>query len=397
MEKGNKLGLIAAAISLSVVYAASSAPIPLYKIFSQNIGLTNAELSMTAVAYFFGTLIALLMFGRISDYLGRRPVSLVTLGMAVMGCLIFFDLNNLSIFLIGRFIQGVSSGLASSTIATYVVDNSKGSFAWIASAIASGAPMVGLAIGAFGSGAMNEYGFSLALIFGLLIVASALCAVLIAISPETVTRTRGATASIVPQIRVPKEIRHLLPAATCIFVGTWAIGGFYQAFSASMAVELLGTTNTLIAAAIFACLMAPQIIGGYLAGRFKSFTAQRIGMAAFFMCVMAILVSLKLGLIIPFLIVSVMAAVSCGVAFTGSMRGLLDKTSPKDTAGVLSTIFLISYTGAAVPNLIVGVLPSSISLFEIATGYGLLVALTCIITLFTVRKADNNVVFKTES
>lgn len=46
--------------------------------------------------------------------------------------------------------------------------------------------------------------------------------------------------------------------------------------------------------------------------------------------------------------------VAWSAAFIGSMRGLLDKTSKEDKPGVLSAIFLISYSDAAVPNQIVG-------------------------------------------
>jgi MFS family permease len=110
-------------------------------------------------------------------------------------------------FLIGRFIQGFACGLASSTITTYVMDNAPVSPGWIGAAVASGAPMIGLAAGAFGSGALKQYGSdSLSLNFGILIAVLAGCEVLILVSPETVTRTRGAIASRVPQIRVPTKI-----------------------------------------------------------------------------------------------------------------------------------------------------------------------------------------------
>ena len=100
------------------------------------------------------------------------------------------------------------------------------------------------------------------------------------------------------------------------------------------------------------------------------------------MCVVAILVSLKVGAVIPFLMASVFAGVAWGAAFIGSMHGLLDKTSQEDRAGVLSAIFLIPYSGAAVPNLIVWTRSSTFSLFEIAVGDGLLVTVACMITLF---------------
>lgn len=156
--------------------------------------------------------------------------------------------------------------------------------------------MIGLATGSFGSGALKEYGSgSVVLVFYLLIIILVGCAALTSAGLETVVRKGGAITSLLPQIRVQREVRHLLPAASGTFVGTWVIGGFYQAFSSSMAADQLHTTNTLAAAAVFACLMAPNAIGGLMAGRLKPATAQRGGMLVFGVCVMIILVSLHVA------------------------------------------------------------------------------------------------------
>jgi sugar phosphate permease len=101
---------------------------------------------------------------------------------------------------------------------------------------------------------------------------------------------------------------------------------------------------------------------------------------------LAILYSLKASIMVPFLIATVLAGISQGAAFTGSMRSLLDKTSQEDRAGLLSSIYLISYSGAAIPNLVVARVASSFSLFDIAVGYDILVAVACIITLFALSR-----------
>lgn len=185
---------------------------------------------MSAVSYFAGTLIALLMFARLSNYLGRRPVVFATLGLTAIACLIFFYIHNASMLFIGRFIQGVVCGLASSTITAYVVDNAPASPAWLGAAVTSGA----------------------------------------------------------------------------------------------------------LTLAVFTCMMAPIAIDGSLSGRLEPGTAQCIGMFAFFLSMVAVFVTLRAGVMAPFLIATVIAGITQGAAFTGSMRELLDKTSQQDRAGVLS-------------------------------------------------------------
>jgi cyanate permease len=68
------------------------------------------------------------------------------------------------------------------------------------------------------------------------------------------------------------------------------------------------------------------------------------------------------------------------------MQGILSKTEPADRAGVLSTIYIISYSGAAIPNLIVGRVSGHFNLFQIAIGYVILVTIACIITFVKSRR-----------
>ena len=100
------MGFMTAATSFSVIYMASAAPVPLFAIYRQTLGLTHSHLCWAAVAYFAGAVIALLMFAKISDYLGRRIVIFANLLLTILGCLIFLDLAGLPMLLAGRFIQG---------------------------------------------------------------------------------------------------------------------------------------------------------------------------------------------------------------------------------------------------------------------------------------------------
>jgi len=169
-------------------------------------------------------------------------------------------------------------------------------------------------------------------------------------------------------------------------VATWALGGFYQAFGPSVAADQLGTTNTLIAAVIFASLMAPSAIGAPLAGRTSPAGAQRTGIVVFFGAVVAILLSLHAGAVVPFIIASAAAGAAQGTTFAASMRALLAEATAAERAGVLSAIYLISYGGAAIPGLIAGQLSRTLSLFDIALGYGALAAVACAITLIAARE-----------
>ena len=391
-QQGTLIGFATATFSFAVIYMASAAPVPLFAIYRQTLDLTHSDLSYAAVAYFAGAVTALLMLARISNHFGRRIVIFINLLLAMFGCLIFLDLASSAMLLAGRFIQGFACGLASSAVAAYVVDNAPLSPTWLGSVVTGAAPMLGLAGGSLASGALRQYGSgSLSMIFVVIMAMLMVCFVVLAFSPETVLRSQGGFRSLKPQIRIPLSIRPLLPAACATFVGTWSIGGFYLPFSASMAAEQLHTDNTFIAAAVFSCMMTPYLIGGSLAGRMKPVGAQRMGMVVFTLCMAGIIASLKLSSVSFFLLGTVGAGIAWGIAFTGSMRIILGNISKEDRAGVLSIVFLTSYSGAAVPNIIVGQFIKAETIFNIAVGYGLLIMLCCIITVVTTRNVVSKI------
>jgi len=377
----HRLAFIASACSLVVIYAISSAPIPLYAGYSLTIGLTSSDLAMTSAFYFAGTVAALLIFARISNHVGRKPVALATTLLAALSCFIFFRISNSESLFIGRFLQGFSCGLASSAIAAYAMDTAPISPDWLGASVVSGAPMIGLGVGAFGAGILNEYTSGLAsLIFVILIFLLILCALMLLFSPETVSLKKGALTSFVPKILIPKQVRRAFPAAMCTFIGTWAIGGMYQSFSSIIATQQLKKTDTILAAAVFASVMVPNLFGGSLSGRLTARNSQRVGMLLFLIFVAGAIYALHFQATIFFIVASMGAGFAWGAAFSGAMRTLLQGISQQDRAGVLSAVFFISYLGAAIPNLIIAKFAGSYSLMTIMIGYLCLVFLMCALT-----------------
>lgn len=227
--------------------------------------------------------------------------------------------------------------------------------------------------GPFYGGSPVRYGPSpRLLIYEITATVLVVCAVLMAMSPETMPRRRGAMASLLPRLQVPAGSGRLLLAAGAAFVATWSLGGFYQAFGPSVAAEHLGTAHPLVAAAVFASVMVLNPIGGPLSGRLPPATALRAGMTLFVLALVGIVASLHAGAVVPFIAASLVVGVAQGAAATGGIRALLAGTRQEERAGLLSTIYLISYSGAAIPAMIAGRLASRFDLFQIALGYAAL-------------------------
>lgn len=384
-----RVAFVVAACSLVLVFAAAGTPIPLYNIYRAQDGITNGDLGWVSVGYFVAAATSLLMLGRLSNHLGRRPVAIAALASAGLSCLVFIGTSGVLPLLVARLLQGLACGLGSTALGAYVVDSAPERPRWLPAAITGSAPMVGVPIGALASGALAEYGPApRTLVFEIAATVLAVAIALIAISPETMRPARGAIASLRPRLQVPPGSGRLLLAAGAAFVATWSLGGFYQAFGPSVAAEHLGTASPVITAAMFASVMVLNPLGGPLSARLRPATAVRTGMFLFLLAVLGIVASLHAGAILPFILASLVVGVAQGTASTGGIRALLAGTGSEERAGLLSTIYLVSYCGAAIPAMVAGKLTSSFDLFHVALGYAALGAVAALIAMATARNPE---------
>jgi len=385
-RRSSRSGFAVAAISFVAVFAAGAVPIPLYDTYRSADGVTNAELSLVAVTYFAGAVFALLVLGRLSNHLGRRPVSIAALVIAAAGCLVFLTVDGAGPLMIGRGLQGLAAGLAASAIGAYAVDTAPASPRWLVSTVTSASTNVGLAIGAFASGALVQYGPApRRLIYHIAAAALSVCAVLVVFGPETVSRTAGIRRSLVPRLRPPPAVRPFLPVAASIFVATWALGGYYQAFSPSVTADDLGSASALVTAAVFASYMAPSVFGRPLTARMTAATAQRLGMGVVTLATAGLLTAIAMSSPVLFIAVGVIGGLGMGVGMAASMRTLLPLAAPAERAGLLALVYAISYTGASVPSLIAGQLSRSVTLLDSTIGYGALALIAFVVTLLAAR------------
>jgi hypothetical protein len=247
--------------------------------------------------------------------------------------------------------------------------------------------MLGLAVGAAGSGALVRFGpWPRDLIFLVVIGLLLISATLIAISPETVTPAQGAWRSLRPSVRAPARTKHLLAVAAAVFLATWASGAFYQAFVPALVEDQLRTKSSLVLGLVFAAYMAPSALGAPFGGRFAPASAQRIGMTGFLSGWIGIIAAITTGALPLFIAATIVAGIGQGIAISSTTRGLLYGSTLTDRAPIFAVVYLLSYSGATMPSLISGQLSNTFSLPQIALGYGVL---ALIATVFTVAAARN--------
>jgi MFS family permease len=386
-DGGRRLAFSSAVLALVATFAAAAAPIPLYNIYRAEEGFTNFGISMAIVTYSVGTMAALLILGRLSNHLGRRSTAIASLGLLLAGCLLLLNVHDIGTLLTARLLVGLGTGVASSSLTSYIVDAAPAKPEWLASVASSQGPMLGLTFGAIASGGLVQFGpWPRELIYLVCCGFVLLSAVLIMTSSETATPTPGAWRSLIPRVSVPARVVRLLPVAAAVFLATWATGAFYQAFVPALVEDQLHTSSPLILGLVFAAYMAPSVLGAPIGGQFTPAGAQRIGMVTFLAGMIGIIAAITAGALMMFITATVFAGAGQGIAISAATRGLLHGSTLADRAPIFSAIYLICYSGATFPSLISGELSHIFSLPQIALGYG---GFALVATVFTLVGAQN--------
>jgi MFS family permease len=366
---------------LVAVMVGAGAPAPLYVLYQQEFGLPDSAVTSAFVLYILPAALVLLVGGRLSDHVGRRPVALLAVLLGLAGSAVLFAVGGLGTLLLGRVLQGLAAGLTTGALGAYVVDLQGPGRGVLAAAVAGAGPTVGLALGAVGSGALVQFGgMPPSTVF--VIVAVVLCAgaLGLALAPETCARRPGALRSLRPQMTVPRGTRRLFAAVTCGFVASWALGGFYQTLGPSVGAHLLGHDGRLFGGIVVASLVGSSVLGGPLTGPLRPFPAVLVGNGLLALGTVVAVVSTGLGAVVPFLLGSVVAGTGFGAVFAGGLRLLLGGADQDTRAGLLSAGFLVAYLGSAVPTFVAGRLTPGWGLRGVTVGVGALVVLLALVS-----------------
>ena len=175
--------------------AISAVPSPLYALYQDMWGFSDAVLTEVFAIYVVALLVSLLVFGALSDHVGRRPVLLGAIFFEALSLILFLVANDVAALAIARVIQGLATGVALATLSAVIVDLQPEHAPKRSGVVNGVAPLAGLALGALGCGLLIQFApWPTSLVFIVLLVALALSAVAVWLSPETSTLRPGAQA-----------------------------------------------------------------------------------------------------------------------------------------------------------------------------------------------------------
>jgi MFS family permease len=333
--------------------AASSAPTPLYAVYQSDWGFSPITTTVVFGVYALAVLAALLTVGKLSDHVGRRPVLLAAIAAQAAAMIVFTTAAGVSELMLARVVQGLATGAAAGAVGAGMLDlnRAKGT---ILNAIA---PMTGTATGAIASGLLVQFlPAPRHLIYLVLLGIFVLLGIGVVLMAETSSPKAGALNSLKPDFALPPAVRAPLALASSVLVAVWALAGFYGSVGPSLTGLVVGSDSLSLGGLALFTLAASGAVTVLLLRSRPPRTVMVFGTVALIVGVGITLIAIAQTSALVFFVGTAVAGAGFGGGFQGAIRTVLPLAAPHERAGVLSTMYVVSYLGMGLPAVIAGVL-----------------------------------------
>jgi MFS family permease len=342
-----RFGFALLAYSFVAIMTGTTLPTPLYALYAERMHFAVLTTTVIFSTYAIGVLGALLVFGRWSDAIGRRPVLLVGAGFALASAAVFLVADSVPLLLGGRLLSGLSAGIFTGTATAAIVEAAPAGQRDRATAIATIANIGGLGIGPILSGVLAQYAphpLQLPFITHVVLVFLAVGAVLSA--PETSGRSGRIGFQ---RLSVPVEMRSVfVTAATAAFAG-FAVTGLFMAVAPSFVKSVMGVGNHAVAGVIAGSLFGASAVAQVLSRRVPPRRAVAIGCALLVVGMLTLALALAQSSLVGLVAAALVAGVGQGTSFSRGLASVAELAPEDRRAEVSSTYFIVAYVAISLP------------------------------------------------
>ena len=369
LSPGIAYALVAAVVGLALF--ASATPSPLYEVYARLWGLSPIVLTLVYATYAFGVLTSLLLAGRVSDEVGRRPVLLVALGALIATSVLFTLAGSVVWLFVARGVQGLATGLALGAASAALLDlHPRGDPAGVGltNGVASAG---GLGVGALVSAAIVQ------LLPAPRVLPYVVLLILFAVAftgalrlPEPVGR-RSALRLTPQRPSVPRSVRRPFLLAALAVTSSWSIGGLFLALGPELSGRLFDTTNHLVTGVDVFLLAGAGSVAQLAFGRRAPWAGAAGGSVALAAGMALVVVAASTDSAALLVTGALVGGAGFGVAFLGALRVLSGAIPPDQRGAVMSAFYVVAYTALSIPAVLAGIAVTSLGLrstFELFGG-----------------------------
>ncbi len=382
-------GLAASVYVFTVVMMGTTLPTPLYPLYEERFGFGTAFTTQLFAIYALGVIAALVVFGRLSDGLGRRPVLSLGVVFSVASAILFLIGSDVGLLLTGRVLSGLAAGIFTSTATVTVLENAPVGRERLAGSLATAANMGGLGLGILSSGLLA--GFAPAPLFTPFLVNAIMLVIagvaLLLVRDRTGGRMRGNRGAVRLQLPgIPASAKRMFLAASPGAITGFAVCGLYSAIAPSFIGQTLHVTSTAVTGTVVFLLFGASASAQLI---FRALSDRRLiigGTVTMIVSMGALVAALLVSSLTVLIASSVLAGAGQGLVFMTGMRAITAVTAPEHRTEATTSYFILAYVFMSVPAIGAGFLAATVGLANATTIFAIGVAFVCVFGLMAARR-----------
>lgn len=378
---GNRKSFIGVTYAFLVVMVGTTLPTPLYPIYGATYGLSALMITIIYAVYAIGVIGGLLVFGNLSDRIGRRYILIPGVIVSAASSLVFLFANGLTPLFIGRVLSGLSAGLFTSTATAALVNLAPSRKQGRASMIASGVNMLGLGLGPLLAGILAQYlPYPMRLVFvvDLVILIPAFLAVWFMVEP---IKAKQKFQLKVQKLSVPPEIRTtFIRAVIPVFAG-FSMLGLFTAVSPTFLQEVLNFDNKAVLGVIVFSTFCASAIGQLLFTNTSDHAILTLGSAVLIIGILFVGIALEIHSLVILLVGAIISGVGQAFSFRAGLASVNAKVSSEKRGEVTSSFFTIAYIALAIPVIGIGLLAKWTGIEVAGIVFSIVIALLALLAL----------------
>jgi MFS family permease len=376
------------AYAFAVTMLGTTLPTPLYVIYQAQWHFSTSLITLIFAVYAAGVLAALLLAGRSSDQVGRRPVLAAAIVLSIASAVTFILAPGVGWLFLGRVLSGLSAGLMTGTATAALTETARAGSGRRASLVATTANMGGLGLGPLLAGLLAQYApRPTVLPFEVQLGLVAVAGLSLLVVPETVT-DRSALSLKFRGFGIPEAGKAEFIAAGFAGFAAFSLLGLFSSLVPTFLSGVLHDTNHAVAGAVvflaFGVAACTQLAGSRLPSR----PVMLAGLGVFMAGLALIVAGLSAASMPLFLAATVVSGVAVGAVFMGSLA-TANRVAPAETRGqVISTFFVFAYVGLTVPVIAVGFGSQAFGDFRAILGCAIALAAIALASMALIRRAS---------
>ncbi|MEU7918940.1 MFS transporter [Micromonospora zamorensis] len=387
-RSGSTSGAVRVAFAFWITLVGTTVPTPLYPLYEMEFGFSSLTVTVVYALYALGVVVGLLVFGRLSDQIGRRPVILAALLLSVAADAVFLFAVDLAMIIVGRILAGLSAALiigAATAALAELIDRRHPKRAATVSIFAN---LGGLATGTLLAGIVSDVAPDpLRLPWAIVLILAVLAIIALRGVPETV-HERSPVTLRVQRLHVPAAIRGaFVRSAITAGAGFAALGVLTSVSGLFLGMVLHETSHTLAALVVFVAF-AGAAFGQLLTRVLSSRAALASACVGLIVGAGLLAFSMWMALLATLLVSAALIGVASGVAVGDGIATITMKTEPQHQAEAVSTFFAILFAMLGVPAVGVGLLIQTIGLRPAGEVFSAVVAVLAVVVLLSLLRRD---------